>query len=107
MPFYFSKQMPKIIFFLQKRNYSDTQNSQGSKQTREIFFAKYDNRNCRYGRLFLRKLLMLFRSQLSCTKWSCKTLFEMEDTDILYTNNHVVTYVPDFQTKPSVSKPSR
>ena len=24
-----------------------------------------------------------------------KTLFEMEDTDILYTNNHVVTYVPD------------
>jgi hypothetical protein len=31
----------------------------------------------------------------------------MEDTDILYTNNHVVTYVPDFQTKPSVSKPSR
>ena len=31
----------------------------------------------------------------SCTKWSCKTLFEMEDTDILYTNNHVVTYVPD------------
>jgi hypothetical protein len=27
----------------------------------------------------------------------------MEDTDILYTNNHVVSYVPDFQTKPSVS----
>jgi hypothetical protein len=34
-------------------------------------------------------------NRVHCTKWSCKTLFEMEDTDILYTNNHVVTYVPD------------
>jgi hypothetical protein len=52
--------MPKIIFLNQKRNYSDTQNSQGSKQTREKFFAKYDNINCRYGRLFFAKVTNAF-----------------------------------------------
>jgi hypothetical protein len=43
------------------------------------------------------KILNIFEAWTGqeCTKWSCKTLFEMEDTDILYTNNHVVTYVPD------------
>jgi hypothetical protein len=36
-----------------------------------------------------------------------KTLFEMEDIDVSVFKSHVVSYVPDFQTKPADSQAIR
>ena len=43
----------------------------------------------------------------SCIKWSCQTLFEMEDIAVSVCKYHVASYVPDFQTKPADFQPTQ
>jgi hypothetical protein len=42
-----------------------------------------------------------------CTKSPRQTFFEMEDTAVSVFEYHVVSSVPDFQTKPADSQPTR
>jgi hypothetical protein len=43
----------------------------------------------------------------NCTQWSCKTILEMEDIAVSVSKYHVVSCVPDFQTKPADSQATR